>query len=126
MAYIGTQPFSGQIVSEFFSGTSAQTTFTLGYPYGPEASLLVFIDGIRQATTTYALYNGAIEFTEAPPTGSNNIEIVYLGGNIVTDPIQFFVRVLDRDGDDVNVRVVNYILPVINRAGETINITVAR
>lgn len=46
----------------------------------------MFIDGVRQATTGYAVINGQIVFDTAPPSGSSNIELVYLGGRVVTNP----------------------------------------
>lgn len=86
MSYLGNQPVGGSIVSEFFSGNGSTTAFTLSYTYGNEASVLVFIDGVRQATTGYAVINGQIVFDTAPPSGSSNIELVYLGGRVVTNP----------------------------------------
>ena len=59
----------------------------MAYEYGNEASVLVFIDGVKQKTDSYAVINGQIIFTTAPPnSGTNNIEIVYLGGSVVTTP----------------------------------------
>lgn len=59
----------------------------MAYEYGNEASVLVFIDGVKQKTDSYAVINGQIVFTTAPPnTGSNNIEVVYLGGAVLTTP----------------------------------------
>lgn len=86
MSYLGNQPVGGSIVSEFFSGNGSTTAFTLSYTYGNEASVLVFIDGVRQATTGYAVINGQIVFDTSPPSGSSNIELVYLGGRVVTNP----------------------------------------
>lgn len=48
--------------------------------------MLVFIAGVKQKTDSYATINGQIVFTEAPPSGSDNIEAVYLGGSVVTNP----------------------------------------
>jgi hypothetical protein len=86
MSYIGNQITTGSIVSEFFSGDGSTTSFTLSYTYGNEASVLVFIDGVKQATTNYAVINGQILFTTAPPSGSSNIELIYLGGRILQNP----------------------------------------
>ena len=59
----------------------------MAYEYGNEASVLVFIDGVKQKTDSYAVINGQIVFTTAPPnSGTNNIEVVYLGGSVVTTP----------------------------------------
>ena len=86
MSYLGTQPLGGQIVSEFFSGTGSATTYTLNYPYGNEASTMVFVSGVKQKTDSYAVINGQLVFTEAPPAASQNIEVIYLGGRIMTNP----------------------------------------
>jgi len=86
MSYLGNFPLGGQIVSEFFSGTGSATTYTLNYPYGNEASTMVFISGVKQATNTYAVINGQLIFTGAPSAGTNNIEVIYLGGSIITNP----------------------------------------
>ena len=47
---------------------------------------MVFISGVKQQTSTYATINGQLVFTEAPPAGSQNIEVIYLGGRIMTNP----------------------------------------
>jgi hypothetical protein len=86
MSYIGTQPVGGSIVSEFFSGNGTTTAFALTHTYGNEASVLVFIDGVRQNTLGYAVINAQLQFDTAPPAGTNNIEVVYLGGRVVTNP----------------------------------------
>ena len=86
MAYLGNQPVSGTIRSQFFSGTGSATTFNLSYEYGNEASVLVFITGVKQKTDSYAVINGQIVFTTAPPSGSDNVEVIYLGGSVVTTP----------------------------------------
>lgn len=86
MAYIGNQQINGTFRSEFFSGDDATTTFTLAYGTGNEASVIVSVSGVKQATNTYALINGQLVFTEAPPTGSNNIEIVYMGDRVQVNP----------------------------------------
>jgi hypothetical protein len=48
--------------------------------------VLVFVSGVKQKTDSYAVINGQIVFTEAPPAGTNNVEIVYLGQRILTNP----------------------------------------
>ena len=53
---------------------------------GNEASVIVSISGVKQATYTYALINGQLVFTEAPPAGYNNIEVVYMGDRVSVNP----------------------------------------
>ena len=86
MAYIGNQITGGTFRSEFFSGDGTTTTYTLAYTTGNEASVIVSVSGVKQATNTYALINGQLVFTEAPPTGTNNIEIVYMGDRVMVNP----------------------------------------
>ena len=86
MSYLGQQQVAGTFNSEFDSGDGTTTAFVLSYPYGNEASVLVFVSGVKQKTDSYAVINGQIVFTEAPPAGTNNVEIVYLGQRILTNP----------------------------------------
>ena len=86
MSYIGNQQINGSFRSEFFSGDGATTAYTLAYGTGNEASVIVTVSGVKQATNTYALSNGQLVFTEAPPTGTQNIEIVYMGDRVQVNP----------------------------------------
>ena len=86
MSYIGNQQINGSFKSEFFSGDGTTTAFNLAYGTGNEASVIVTVSGVKQATNTYALSNGQLVFTEAPPTGTNNIEIVYMGDRVQVNP----------------------------------------
>ena len=86
MSYIGNQIQTGSFQSEYFSGDDTTTSFTLSYPTGTEASVIVSISGVKQKTDSYALINGQIVFTEAPPTGSQNIELTYMGSRIAVTP----------------------------------------
>jgi hypothetical protein len=86
MSYLGNFPIGGTINAEFLSGDGVTTTYSLSYTYGTEASVLVFIDGVKQSTTNYAVINGDIVFSTAPPSGVNNIELIYVGGRVLTNP----------------------------------------
>ena len=86
MAYLGNQLINGTFRSEFFSGDGSTTAFTLAYGTGNEASVIVSVSGVKQQTNTYALNNGQLVFTEAPPSGTNNIEIVYMGDRVQVNP----------------------------------------
>ena len=59
-----------------FSGTGAQTTFTLAQdPTLGGATLQVFIGGLYQNEGTYSVSGTTLTFTEAPTEGTNNIEV---------------------------------------------------
>ena len=62
-----------------FTGVSAQTTFTLTADVGSTNALLVYIDGIVQPTSAYALPTAtSIQFIVAPPV-SSIIRCLHLG-----------------------------------------------
>ena len=62
-----------------FTGVAAQTTFTLTASVGSVNALLVYIDGIVQPTTAYALPTAtSIQFIVAPPA-SSIIRCLHLG-----------------------------------------------
>jgi hypothetical protein len=47
----------------------------------------VFVGGIRQQTDSYTLSGTTLQFSEAPPTGTNNIQVLFLGiGTTTTVP----------------------------------------
>lgn len=66
----GSSGFSTQT----FSGTGAQTAFTLSANPGVIANLEVFIGGVRQTpTTNYTVSGTTLTFLVAPAAGTNNI-----------------------------------------------------
>ena len=79
MSYIGNSPNLGALSSQILSGDGS-TAFTLSYPSGSAASLGVYISGVHQVPTTdYSVAVSTITFVVAPPTGTNNISIVFYG-----------------------------------------------
>jgi hypothetical protein len=79
MAYLGNSPEFANFPSKFFSGNSILTAFTLNNAPPNDASLLVFIDGVRQDTSAYNVSGTTLTFTAPPPTATNNIQVVQLG-----------------------------------------------
>ena len=79
MSYLGNAPEFANFPSKFFSGNSVLTNFTLNNAPPNDASLLVFIDGVRQDTSAYDVSGTTLTFTVAPPTATNNIQVVQLG-----------------------------------------------
>ena len=48
--------------------------------------MLVFISGVKQKTDSYAVINGQLVFSAPPPAATDNIEIIFLGGAVITTP----------------------------------------
>ena len=66
-----------------FNGDSSTTAFTLSANPGGENNTAVYIDGVYQQKNTYSLSGTTLTFSTAPPTGTNNIEVMQLS----TQPI---------------------------------------
>jgi hypothetical protein len=67
------------ITSETFNGTGSQTVFTMSSVPANTASALVAISGVVQDPTTYTVSSNTLTFSTAPPSGTGNISVRYLG-----------------------------------------------
>ena len=64
---------------ETFSGDGVTLTFTLATDPLAIENTQVYVDGVyQQKTASYNLNTPDIEFVDAPPTGTDNIEVVYM------------------------------------------------
>ena len=87
MAYIGNLPKTANFAIDTFNGDNATVNFTLRDAPATTSSILVFVGGIRQQTDSYTLSERTLQFSEAPPTGTNNIQVLFLGiGTTTTVP----------------------------------------
>jgi hypothetical protein len=60
-----------------FSGNASTTAFTLSTDPSSYLNTDVYIGGIHQDHSTYSTSGTTLTFSTAPPTGTNNIEVVY-------------------------------------------------
>ena len=84
MPHIGTPPVAGfkTTTKQSFSGDNSTTAFTLNRASSTATDLEVFVDNIQQEpTTAYSVSGTTLTFTEAPPTGTNNVYVVNRGGD---------------------------------------------
>lgn len=79
MSYIGSVPTTASFPFDQFSGTGSQTAFTLTYAPASTTSIIVAVSGVVQNPNTYGCIGTTLTFTGAPPSGTNNISILYLG-----------------------------------------------
>jgi len=91
---MGKEPKFGQFPVQRFSGDGSTTSFTLSQVPATNTSLLVTISGVKQQTSAYSVTDTALDFGggNAPPSGTNNIEVVYMGqrallGGVADDAI---------------------------------------
>ena len=79
MAYIGNSPSSATFAIDTFSGDNTTVNFTLREAPLATSSIIVFVGGVRQQTDSYSLSSRILVFSEAPPLGTNNVEVIFLG-----------------------------------------------
>ena len=87
MAYIGTPSVSGfsSTTKDRFSGDNSTTGFTLSKAANTGTDIQVYVDNIRQEPTiAYSVSSTTLTFTEAPPTGTNNVYVIHQHNSLGT------------------------------------------
>ena len=79
MSYIGAEPTTASFPFDQFSGNGSTTAFTLTYAPASTTSIIVAISGVVQNPNLYSIVGNTLTFSPAPPTGTNNISVLYLG-----------------------------------------------
>jgi hypothetical protein len=79
MSYIGIAPSTAAFPFDQFSGNGTTTAFTMSYAPASTTSMVVCISGVVQNPNTYSITGLTLTFSAAPPTGTNNIGVLYLG-----------------------------------------------
>ena len=79
MSYIGNSPYQVAFVTDTFSGNGSTTAFTMSVAPANTSSVLVAVTGVLQDPSTYSVNGTTLTFTAAPPTGTGNISVRYLG-----------------------------------------------
>jgi hypothetical protein len=67
------------MTADTFSGNGSQTAFTMSVSPASAASVLVVVSGVTQEPSTYTVASTTLTFSAAPPSGTNNISVRYLG-----------------------------------------------
>jgi microcystin-dependent protein len=79
MSYIGSVPTTAAFPFDQFSGDGSTTAFTLTYAPASPTSIIVAISGVVQNPNLYSIIGTTITFSPAPPAGTNNISVLFLG-----------------------------------------------
>jgi hypothetical protein len=75
--YVVGAIFNGNsVVLDTFSGDDSTTAFTLSENPENENNTQIYIDGVYQQKSEYSVSSQTLTFSSAPPTGTNNIEVV--------------------------------------------------
>jgi hypothetical protein len=83
MSYVGNVPTTAAFPFDQFNGDGSTTAFTLSYAPAGSTSIIVAISGVVQNPNTYSVSGTTLTFTPAPPTGTSNIAVLYLGLPVV-------------------------------------------
>ena len=79
MAFIGNTPISVAFLTDTFSGNGSTTAFTMTVAPANTSSIIVAITGVLQDPSTYSVSGTTLTFSAAPPSGTSNISVRYLG-----------------------------------------------
>ena len=79
MSYIGNQPFTAAFLTDTFSGNGSTVAFTMTVAPANTSSIIVAITGVLQDPSTYSVSGTTLTFSAAPPSGTSNISVRYLG-----------------------------------------------
>ena len=91
MGYLGQQvlPFDPARTyapprdADRFSGNGSSVAFTLSRPVNQETDIEVFVENVQQEPIfAYSSTGTTLTFTEAPPSGTNNVYVVYKNYNL--------------------------------------------
>ena len=90
MSYIGVEPRFSDYPQQVLSPNGTDTSFTLTNSVGTPASIIVCISGVKQSVNAYAVTGTLLDFGAGnpPPSGTNTLEVVYLGLKADPSPIQ--------------------------------------
>ena len=76
---------SSSFYKDTFSGNGSTTGFVLANSVSNENLTQIYIDGVYQFKDNYTVNGTGITFSTAPPSGTNNIEVISVGSVTVSD-----------------------------------------
>jgi len=79
MSYVGNTPQYAAFITDTFNGNNSTVAFTMSVAPANTASIIVAVTGVLQDPSTYSVNGLTLTFSQAPPTGTGNISVRYLG-----------------------------------------------
>jgi len=79
MSYIGNAPISAAFLTDTFSGDGTTVAYTMTVAPANTSSIIVAVTGVLQDPSTYSVSGTTLTFSAAPPSGTSNISVRYLG-----------------------------------------------
>lgn len=88
----------GNLTIDRFSGDNSETDFELSVQPSSENNTWVYIEGVYQQKDTYSVSGTTLTFSSAPPTGTDNIEVI-IGASLSIN--------VPADGTVTNLKLAN-------------------
>ena len=144
MGYLGQQvlPFNPAATfapprdADRFSGNGSSVAFTLSRPVNQETDIEVFVENVQQEPiVAYSSVDTTLTFTEAPPSGTNNVYVVYKNyntgaqvtvpdGSITYAKLANNIRIFTTDNLVANGSVTTFTLSEIPADANTLMVSV--
>jgi hypothetical protein len=122
--YIGNTPLYQSFVTDAFSGDGSTTAFTMTVAPANTPSVLIAISGVVQDPTTYTVSGTTLTFTGAPPSGTSNISVRYLGLQTIAQAANNAFPFYTSASVANNITLItNTYLPFYTASGSTSNIS---
>ena len=144
MGYLGqqilpfdpTRTFAPPRDADRFSGNGSSVAFTLSRPVNQETDIEVFVENVQQEPiVAYSSVGTTLTFTEAPPSGTNNVYVVYKNyntgaqvtvpdGSITYAKLANNIRIFTTDNLVANGSVTTFTLSEIPADANTVMVSV--
>ena len=144
MGYLGSQilPFDPTRTyapprdADRFSGNGSSVAFTLSRPVNQETDIEVFVENVQQEPiVAYSSTGTTLTFTSAPPSGTNNVYVVYKNfntgaqvtvpdGSITYAKLANNIRIFTTDNLTANGSQVTFTLSEIPADANTVMVSV--
>lgn len=124
MAYLGNPLLTTSFITDTFSGNGSTTAFTTSIAPASTTSMLVIISGVTQDPSTYTVAGTTLTFSAAPPSGTGNISVRYLGVQPIVNPLNYRFPFTTSAGVYTSIALPNnQYLPFFTSAGASSNIS---
>ena len=124
MSYIGNTPITSSFLTDTFSGTGSATVFTMTLAPASTTSIIVVVTGVVQDPSTYTVSGTALTFSAAPPSGTGNISVRYLGIQPIVNPLNYRFPFYTYTGASSSIALPNnQYLPFYTYTGASSNIS---
>ena len=144
MGYLGSQilpfdptrTFAPPRDADRFSGNGSSVAFTLSRPVNQETDIEVFVENVQQEPiVAYSSTGTTLTFTSAPPSGTNNVYVVYKNfntgaqvtvpdGSITYAKLANNIRIFTTDNLTANGSQVTFTLSEIPADANTVMVSV--